>query len=468
MPVRPVSSASSRTAAACGVSPVSMPPPGRHHRCGFYGACSSRSCISSRPSASATASSADSGAVRRGPVPRAHERECEACRLVQVQLVEGRGIDERHLPPLPAHEVGVRHVEADGEELEPVLAAAGLAAEAAGPERLEPVGPDLEPGLLRQLPGGGGAEVLPVLEVPSGQAPSLRVVQRVLVALLHEDPAAAVDDGDGGEGVHGDDRTCPTWGMTGTPSSRHHGRMTTRGMRALQVGRGSVALTVLAATTAIVAGTAVALLGFVFPELGDDAAAADELRPSGVARVAWTFRSSPTGAGAGGAAPGGRRRRDGPRRLAHAPGGGAVRAAGRRPAARARRCRGGAARRDPLLGGRGADVCEADGRAGSTTRGPSTLRPRAAGVAAADHPVRVGAAAVVARRWCHAGCRESTAGSTSWRAAGIDNARAARRTDVRAGPPRRARPPCGSTAAWRRRAGRSGRPPRRPPGSRRP
>jgi hypothetical protein len=61
--------------------------------------------------------------------------------------------------------------------------------------------------------------------------------------------------------------------------------MTTRGIRALQVGRGSVALTVLAATTAIVAGTAVALLGFVFPALGDDAAAADEL-PSGVARVA--------------------------------------------------------------------------------------------------------------------------------------------------------------------------------------
>lgn len=52
--------------------------------------------------------------------------------------------------------------------------------------------------------------------------------------------------------------------------------MTTRGIRALQVGRGSVALTVLAATTAIAAGTAVALLGFVFPELGDDAAAVSE------------------------------------------------------------------------------------------------------------------------------------------------------------------------------------------------
>lgn len=61
--------------------------------------------------------------------------------------------------------------------------------------------------------------------------------------------------------------------------------MTTRGIRALRVGRGSVALTVLAATAAIVAGTALALLGFVFPELGGDAAAADEL-PSGVARVA--------------------------------------------------------------------------------------------------------------------------------------------------------------------------------------
>jgi hypothetical protein len=47
-----------------------------------------------------------------------------------------------------------------------------------------------------------------------------------------------------------------------------------------------VTLTVLAAFVALVAGTAVALLGFVFPELGDDAGAGSEPLPSGVERVA--------------------------------------------------------------------------------------------------------------------------------------------------------------------------------------
>ena len=65
------------------------------------------------------------------------------------------------------------------------------------------------------------------------------------------------------------------------------------GSRALQVGRGSVTLTVLAATTAIVAGTAVALLGFVFPELGDDAAAVSD-RSSRRGSTGWrTCRWSP-------------------------------------------------------------------------------------------------------------------------------------------------------------------------------
>ena len=61
--------------------------------------------------------------------------------------------------------------------------------------------------------------------------------------------------------------------------------MATRGKWALQVGRGSVAFTLLAATTAIVAGTAVALLGFVFPDLGADAGAEAEPLPTGVDRV---------------------------------------------------------------------------------------------------------------------------------------------------------------------------------------
>ncbi|WP_156411364.1 hypothetical protein [Nocardioides sp. Soil805] len=61
--------------------------------------------------------------------------------------------------------------------------------------------------------------------------------------------------------------------------------MATRGTRALQAGRVSVSFTVLAAATAIAAGTAVALLGFVFPDLGDDAAEAGSV-PSRVDRVA--------------------------------------------------------------------------------------------------------------------------------------------------------------------------------------
>jgi hypothetical protein len=47
-----------------------------------------------------------------------------------------------------------------------------------------------------------------------------------------------------------------------------------------------VTFTVLAAATAIVAGTAVALLGFVFPDLGADAASESEPLPSGVEQVA--------------------------------------------------------------------------------------------------------------------------------------------------------------------------------------
>lgn len=74
--------------------------------------------------------------------------------------------------------------------------------------------------------------------------------------------------------------------MTDVRCSRHDGVMATRGTRALQVGRGSVSFTVLAAATAIVAGTAVALLGFVFPDLGADATAQPEPLPSGVDRVA--------------------------------------------------------------------------------------------------------------------------------------------------------------------------------------
>ena len=62
--------------------------------------------------------------------------------------------------------------------------------------------------------------------------------------------------------------------------------MTTRGTRSLQVGRTSVALVVLAAAAAIVAGTAVALLGFVFPDLAEDAASRDDPVPSAVERVA--------------------------------------------------------------------------------------------------------------------------------------------------------------------------------------
>lgn len=62
--------------------------------------------------------------------------------------------------------------------------------------------------------------------------------------------------------------------------------MAARGTRVSWTGRVSVGLTVLAAAAAIVAGTAIALLGFVFPELGDDATAPSQSLPEGVERAA--------------------------------------------------------------------------------------------------------------------------------------------------------------------------------------
>ena len=69
------------------------------------------------------------------------------------------------------------------------------------PSRTQPAGRHHDLGLLGELAVGRGLELLAGVEVPADQAPLLRVDGRVLVALLEQDPAAAVDQDDAGEAV---------------------------------------------------------------------------------------------------------------------------------------------------------------------------------------------------------------------------------------------------------------------------
>ena len=63
------------------------------------------------------------------------------------------------------------------------------------------------PGLLGELAVDGVLDVLAVLDVPADQPPALGVDRRVLVPLLQEQPAARVDEEDGGE-ARSPGRTC--------------------------------------------------------------------------------------------------------------------------------------------------------------------------------------------------------------------------------------------------------------------
>ena len=67
------------------------------------------------------------------------------------------------------------------------------------PEQLQPACRRSYAGLLLELAVRGRLEVLARVDVAAGQAPLLRVDARELVALLQQDPAAAIDQDDPGE-----------------------------------------------------------------------------------------------------------------------------------------------------------------------------------------------------------------------------------------------------------------------------
>ena len=121
---------------------------------------------------------------------------------MQGPVAEVIGIDERHPPTLAAHDVRIRSSRARSEELELVLVATGRTAEAAYAEGLELRQIDDQPGLLLQLADGSGPEVLTGLEVTAGVSPASGVVERLVAALLQEQAASGVDQGDGREPVH--------------------------------------------------------------------------------------------------------------------------------------------------------------------------------------------------------------------------------------------------------------------------
>ena len=79
---------------------------------------------------------------------------------------------------------------------------ATVAAELPHPQRLQVAGVHDETRLLGELADGRVDEVLAGLEVAAGVAPATGLVQRVVAALLHQQPPVRVDHGDGGEPVH--------------------------------------------------------------------------------------------------------------------------------------------------------------------------------------------------------------------------------------------------------------------------
>ena len=141
------------------------------------------------------------GADRRGlPVQHAVERERGG--LVERPVRRGRRVDEHHLPALAADHVVVADGQSHGEQLELVVLAAGLAAEASHAEGVQALRLDHQAGLLAQLAHRGGARSPRRPRGRRRDSPSARVVQRVVAALLHQQPAARVEDGDGREAMH--------------------------------------------------------------------------------------------------------------------------------------------------------------------------------------------------------------------------------------------------------------------------
>lgn len=136
----------------------------------------------------------------RAPLQHAVERERRG--LVELAPLQCVRVDEHHLPPLAADHVVVGDRQAHGEQLELVVLAARLAAEASHPEGLQPIGSDRQAGLLGELAHRGRDEVLTVLEVAARVAPPPRVVECVVPALLQQQSAPGVEDCDRREPVH--------------------------------------------------------------------------------------------------------------------------------------------------------------------------------------------------------------------------------------------------------------------------
>ena len=109
--------------------PSSRPPPGKHHMSGQTGACSSRSCISTRPRGSTRVTWTKSvrTAVACHSSTRSSVRAVAWCSGRSPTAVR---VDEDHLSALTADDVVVGDREAHREQLELVVSATGLAPEA--------------------------------------------------------------------------------------------------------------------------------------------------------------------------------------------------------------------------------------------------------------------------------------------------------------------------------------------------
>ena len=129
--------------------------------------------------------------VVRDPLP---QHRCDERRGAhELDVGQRVALDEHHLTSLVALDLAQRRARDEGVEMERA-AIGGDQLEAA--EVGEVLGGELDTGLLGQLTHSTDDGLLTVLEPATREAPHLRPHRRVLVALLHQHPAARVDQGD--------------------------------------------------------------------------------------------------------------------------------------------------------------------------------------------------------------------------------------------------------------------------------
>ena len=124
--------------------------------------------------------------------PRSERRSDQRRGRHRVEVRPPCGVDEDHLPALVALQVAVaqRRTRHEGMEVEGA-AVVGDQLEAA--QVGEVLGRDPDPGLLGQLAHGTAHRLLVTLEATPGEAPHVGPERGMLVAFLHEDPPARVD-----------------------------------------------------------------------------------------------------------------------------------------------------------------------------------------------------------------------------------------------------------------------------------